>query len=152
MIELTVLIRLTASAPPAFAARAGFRMSVMFGVSLTITGIRVCALHQRATISMYSGTWPTAEPMPRSLIPCGQPKLSSTPSAPVSSTSGRIVRHSLCAAPPLSAKQGGLVGWGARIRTWEWRNQNPLPYHLATPQRIEVMEADHIRRFRSRST
>src|SRR6267378_4075217 len=29
----------------------------------------------------------------------------------------------------------GLAGWGARIRTWEWRNQNPLPYHLATPQR-----------------
>jgi hypothetical protein len=27
------------------------------------------------------------------------------------------------------------VGWGARIRTWEWRNQNPLPYHLATPHR-----------------
>src|SRR5262245_27204983 len=27
------------------------------------------------------------------------------------------------------------AGWGARIRTWEWRNQNPLPYHLATPQR-----------------
>ena len=26
-----------------------------------------------------------------------------------------------------------LFGWGARIRTWEWRNQNPLPYHLATP-------------------
>src|SRR5580692_7094446 len=24
-------------------------------------------------------------------------------------------------------------GWGARIRTWGWRNQNPLPYHLATP-------------------
>src|SRR6185503_3296162 len=39
-----------------------------------------------------------------------------------------------------SATQGkcgartGLAGWGARIRTWEWRNQNPLPYHLATPQ------------------
>ena len=27
-------------------------------------------------------------------------------------------------------------GWGARIRTWEWRNQNPLPYHLATPHRV----------------
>src|SRR5262249_8544177 len=27
------------------------------------------------------------------------------------------------------------TGWGARIRTWEWRNQNPLPYHLATPHR-----------------
>src|SRR5262249_11049779 len=26
-------------------------------------------------------------------------------------------------------------GWGARIRTWEWRYQKPLPYPLATPQR-----------------
>jgi hypothetical protein len=25
------------------------------------------------------------------------------------------------------------VGWGGRIRTSEWRNQNPLPYLLATP-------------------
>src|SRR3954451_1801298 len=24
-------------------------------------------------------------------------------------------------------------GWGGRDRTSEWRNQNPLPYHLATP-------------------
>lgn len=29
----------------------------------------------------------------------------------------------------------GETGWGARIRTWEWRYQKPLPYHLATPQR-----------------
>jgi hypothetical protein len=29
---------------------------------------------------------------------------------------------------------GRLIGWGARIRTWAWRNQNPLPYRLATPQ------------------
>ncbi|MEA2951832.1 MAG: hypothetical protein QOJ96_1352 [Alphaproteobacteria bacterium] len=29
----------------------------------------------------------------------------------------------------------GLAGWGGRIRTSGWRNQNPLPYHLATPQR-----------------
>ena len=27
----------------------------------------------------------------------------------------------------------GSAGWGGRIRTSEWRNQNPLPYHLATP-------------------
>jgi hypothetical protein len=27
-----------------------------------------------------------------------------------------------------------FLGWGARIRTWEWRYQKPLPYHLATPQ------------------
>ena len=26
------------------------------------------------------------------------------------------------------------LGWGARIRTWEWRYQKPLPYRLATPQ------------------
>jgi hypothetical protein len=30
------------------------------------------------------------------------------------------------------------AGWGARIRTWEWRNQNPLPYHLATPHRMNI--------------
>ena len=29
----------------------------------------------------------------------------------------------------------GIRGWGGRIRTSGWRNQNPLPYHLATPQR-----------------
>ncbi len=50
---------------------------------------------------MYSGTCPTAEPMPRSLMPCGQPKLSSIPSAPVSSTSGRIVFQ-------LSSSQGTI--------------------------------------------
>ena len=70
----------------------------MLGVSLTITGMRVYCLHQRATISMYSGTWPTAAPMPRSLMPCGQPKLSSMPSAPVSSTSGRIAFQALLLA------------------------------------------------------
>ena len=26
-------------------------------------------------------------------------------------------------------------GWGGRTRTHEWRDQNPLPYHLATPQK-----------------
>jgi hypothetical protein len=27
-----------------------------------------------------------------------------------------------------------MAGWGGRDRTSEWRNQNPLPYRLATPQ------------------
>ena len=62
----------------------------MFGVSFTITGMRVFALAQRVTISIYSGTWPTAAPMPRSDMPCGQPKFSSTPSHSVSSTWRRI--------------------------------------------------------------
>lgn len=25
------------------------------------------------------------------------------------------------------------LNWGGRIRTSEWRDQNPLPYRLATP-------------------
>lgn len=28
-------------------------------------------------------------------------------------------------------------GWGGRIRTHEWRDQNPLPYRLATPQSLK---------------
>jgi hypothetical protein len=39
-----------------------------------------------------------------------------------------------------------ILGWGARIRTWEWRNQNPLPYHLATPHQAALSplrRADH---------
>src|ERR1043166_229608 len=39
---------------------------------------------------------------------------------------------------PHKAVETGLGGWGARIRTWEWRNQNPLPYHLATPHRMNT--------------
>ena len=31
-----------------------------------------------------------------------------------------------------------FCGWGGRIRTSGWRNQNPLPYHLATPQNVEI--------------
>ncbi len=40
----------------------------------------------------------------------------------------RAVTSALGQDPPL------VAGWGARIRTWEWRNQNPLPYHLPTRQ------------------
>ena len=93
VIELIVLISDTASAPPRNAASAGLRMSVMLGVSFTMHGMRVCFFTHDATISMYSGTWPTAEPMPRSDMPCGQPKFSSTASAPVSSTGFRISRQ-----------------------------------------------------------
>jgi hypothetical protein len=48
-------------------------MSVMFGVSLTRTGTFEAPFAQPVIISMYSGTWPTADPIPRSAIPCGQP-------------------------------------------------------------------------------
>src|SRR5450755_2443996 len=38
-------------------------------------------------------------------------------------------------------------GWGGRDRTYECRNQNPVPYHLATPQgktvTYEILEGRH---------
>ena len=34
----------------------------------------------------------------------------------------------------LEGHSGCCAGWGGRDRTSEWRNQNPLPYRLATPQ------------------
>ncbi len=49
---LIVLIRLTASAPPRRAASAGLQISVMFGVSFTMQGIREYCLTQRVTISI----------------------------------------------------------------------------------------------------
>jgi len=63
----------TPSAPPCWAARAAAVMSVMFGVSLTRTGTCDASFAQPVIISMYSGTWPTADPIPRSAIPCGHP-------------------------------------------------------------------------------
>ena len=40
-----------------------------------------------------------------------------------------------------------LPGWGAGIRTPEWRYQKPLPYHLATPQ---CRERRRVRQFARR--
>ena len=44
------------------------------------------------------------------------------------------------AAALLGAKPE-TVGWGGRIRTSAWRNQNPLPYRLATPQQKTGLSA-----------
>src|SRR5262249_49595347 len=46
----------------------------------------------------------------------------------------RDIRSTSALARRKRPKSPTVVGWGARTRTWEWRNQNPLPYHLATPQ------------------
>ena len=56
---------------------------------------------------------------------------------------GELVDAALAVEPPAPTETApGRIGprqtrrfgarWGARIRTWEWRNQNPLPYDLAT--------------------
>src|ERR1700676_4148726 len=39
---------------------------------------------------------------------------------------------------------GSHVGWGGRIRTSEWRDQNPLPYHLATPQHFQAQSSRNV--------
>ena len=61
---------------------------------------------------------------PRHLNMARQPKLIN--SATIKSAPGARP-----ARAPNRRKLG--FGWGARIRTWEWRYQKPLPYHLATP-------------------
>ena len=139
MIELMVLMSETASAPPRFAAAAGARMSVTLGVSLTITGSRLCCLHHAVTISMYSGTWPTAAPMPRSLMPCGQPKLSSTPSAPVSSTRTRIAFHALSVH--------GTISETTSARSGQLRLTSAISSRLVCKRpvgdELDVVEAEH---------
>ena len=49
---------------------------------------------------------------------------------------GRAIRQRDTAASafPRKCRLSGMTGWGGRIRTSGTRNQNPLPYHLATPQ------------------
>ena len=56
------------------AARAAAVTSVMLGVSLTITGMVATSMTQLVIFSATAGCWPTAEPMPRSHMPWGQPR------------------------------------------------------------------------------
>ena len=66
----------------------------MFGVSLMSTGTVEYSTAQPATAFSTSGSCPTAEPMPRSHMPCGQPKLSSSPSRRCRSRALMISRQS----------------------------------------------------------
>ena len=43
--------------------------------------------------------------------------------------------------PLLQMAQPFFRGWGAWIRTREWRYQKPLPYRLATPQQIKPKQS-----------
>ena len=43
-----------------------------------------------------------------------------------------------CRAARAPAWRTGGIGWGGRIRTCESRDQNPMPYRLATPQKLVV--------------
>ena len=81
---LMVLMSDNPCAPACTAATPGTRMSPTFGVSLMSTGTVEYLTAQPATTFSTSGSCPTAEPMPRSHMPCGQPKFNSRPSAPAS--------------------------------------------------------------------
>jgi hypothetical protein len=94
MMLLMVLMSDTPSAPPACAAMPCGRMLDTFGVSFTSTGMVENSFAQLVIRSLIFGSWPTAEPIPRSHMPCGQPKLSSRPSAPASIERLMISRHS----------------------------------------------------------
>ncbi len=89
-----MLIRLSALAPAPIAASAGSVMSPTLGVSLMITGTLAWSMTQPVISRSTLGSAPTAEPMPRSHMPWGQPKLSSRASAPVSSAFLMISAHS----------------------------------------------------------
>ncbi len=111
---LIVLMSETPSAPPSRAARAASTMSPVFGVNLTRTGVRATSLTQRVISVMSFGSWPIVEPMPRSHIPCGQPKLSSSPSQPEPST----LRTSVCQSRRVSAmSETTITCFGKRCLT-----------------------------------
>src|SRR5207248_8376971 len=72
--------------------------------------------------------------------PAGYSSAGCSPAEPASASPAAPVYVRRPARPP-GVQTGGapdsehvMFGWGGRIRTSVWRNQNPLPYHLATPQ------------------
>ena len=91
---LIVLMSEIPSAPPSTAAKPGSVMSPVLGVSFTRTGVLANSFVQLVISCRSLGSCPTDEPMPRSHMPCGQPKFSSRPSHPVSSTFWMRTRQS----------------------------------------------------------
>ena len=60
--------------------------------------------------------------------------------APRMAMSMNVPSRSVAPSEGMTAHRGamrvgvdGEYGWGGRVRTSAWRNQSPLPYHLATP-------------------
>ena len=140
MMELMVLIRLTASAPPLLAARAGLADVGDVGRELHDHRQPACtACTRRVTISMYSGTWPTAAPMPRSLMPCGQPKFSSMPSPPVSSTRRQDAPSSAFFARHHERHDHGAVGPVAL----DLGDLAQVQLQRPVGDELDVVEADH---------
>eukprot|EP01137_Pigoraptor_chileana_P009089 Opistho-2@56828 len=107
----TVLVAVAPDAPPSCAAIAISTMSVTFGVSLAKKGILIAARTHRQILRTSSGSCPHARPMPRSPMPCGHERLSSSASAPEASAilasscqSSRTYPHMMLAMTTRSGK------------------------------------------------
>src|ERR1700730_8431847 len=84
----------------------------------------------------YFATWALAQIGwgGRIIRPCG-PHPSGRPSGVILP----LLTHPLGPFPGNEPLQPQKYGWGGRIRTSVWRDQNPLPYRLATPQ-LEIYD------------
>ena len=135
---LIVLMSEMALAPPRFAARAAAVMSVMLGVSFAITGMVATSMTQPTIVSATSGFWPTAEPMPRSHMPWGQPKFSSIPSAPQSAE--RLTKS--CQFSRVSTMSEAMTGV-VRPAFFHFGDLAEIGFRRAIADQLDVVEADH---------
>ena len=110
MMLRIVLMTETPWAPAERAERDGSSMRVTFGVIFAQTGFVAAAITQPVTSSTRSGFSPIAAPIFRSGRPCGQEKLSSNPSTPVSSqrptTSAHASRECSSMIEAISGRSG----------------------------------------------
>ncbi len=72
----------------------------------------------------------------RNLVPSGEKAALQTRFACPVRVAPRLLIHGsgLARQEGFIAARQQRFGWGARIRTWGWRYQKPLPYRLAKPQ------------------
>lgn len=101
-MQLIVLMRATPCAPPSNAAAAQAAMSPTLGVSLTQTGARPAAASttHRVARSSAAGLDPSADPMPRSGMPWGQPALISAEEGRERGRDGRVAARARARALP----------------------------------------------------
>lgn len=90
---------------------------------------RRLVVHTGRIVNDFFGGEAAPAPLPKSAATCRNSH--AAPDAATRSFSIDIIERPNTAG---STYRVGKVGWGAWIRTRGWRNQNPLPYRLATPQ------------------
>ena len=72
----------------------------------------------------------------RIIRPCGPHPFGAAPAGVILPAVARAQSYTRT----LSTAHAFLSGWGGRIRTSVWRDQNPLPYRLATPHKSIISE------------